>query len=397
MPIQIIDGFQVNTASPIDSRIVASGSAARNAIPYKYEGLRVFDTSDSVPYVYINNNWQSENASGISGAGTVDYIPRYTSSGVIGNSLLYQTGYPTFLVKTVNTGSGADRVIINASTGLVTAQSFSGDGSQITNINATNIASGNLSLNRLTNGSTGWILSGASGQPAYVNPNQITVGTSSVATQSTVTNTTSNTNNYVTFVSNTSGNNQIRVNSTGLLYNPATNVLTTGTVSANGIKFPSTQIPSTDVNTLDDYEEGTWTPGISGLPFPTAPFTYTSDGRYTKIGRVIHINGYIKFTSTPTSCPTPPADYYIDLSGAPFSIPNSSPSVATGTWTLSNSTGTTPLSRILNIIQRGDIIINDQINSNTSRIYISALDPCAQTGGGGIGRVISFSVTVQVV
>lgn len=43
-------GFQVNTALPIDNRIVASGST-RNSIPYKYEGLRVFDTSDSIPYV----------------------------------------------------------------------------------------------------------------------------------------------------------------------------------------------------------------------------------------------------------------------------------------------------------------------------------------------------------
>jgi len=395
MPIQIIDGFQVNTASPIDSRIVASGSAARNAIPYKYEGLRVFDTSDSVPYVYINNNWQSENASGISGAGTVDYIPRYTSSGVIGNSLLYQTGSPTFLVKTVNTGSGADRVIINASTGLVTAQSFSGDGSQITNINATNIASGNLSLNRLTNGSTGWILSGASGQPAYVNPNQITVGTSSVATQSTVTNTTSNTNNYVTFVSNTSGNNQIRVNSTGLLYNPATNVLTTGTVSANGIKFPSTQIPSTDVNTLDDYEEGTWTPGISGLVFP-APFTFTSAGWYTKIGRVIHISGYIKFTSLPMTCPSPPADYYVDLSGAPFSVSNASPSVAVGVWTINNSTGTPVINRIYSSADSGHLIISNQVTGN-SRMYFhgsggNPLDPCVYYT---LGKVISFSITIQ--
>ena len=77
MAIQIVDGFQVNTASPIDNRIVASGSSARNAIPYKYEGLRVFDTSDSVPYVWVNGAWQSENSSGISGAGTTNYLPVY--------------------------------------------------------------------------------------------------------------------------------------------------------------------------------------------------------------------------------------------------------------------------------------------------------------------------------
>jgi hypothetical protein len=138
MAIQIIDGFQVNTALPIDNRIVASGSSARNAIPYKYEGLRVFDTSDSVPYVWVNGAWQSENASGISGAGTTTYFPVYTSSNVLGNSLLYQSGV---LVKTSNTGSGADKVTINASTGLVTA-AFSGNGSLITDISASNITTG---------------------------------------------------------------------------------------------------------------------------------------------------------------------------------------------------------------------------------------------------------------
>jgi len=50
------------------------------------------------------------------------------------------------------------------------------------------------------------------------------------------------------------------------------------------LKFPATQNPSSDVNTLDDYEEGTWTPdllfggGSTGL-------TYASrSGTYTKIG-----------------------------------------------------------------------------------------------------------------
>ena len=57
MPIQIIDGFQLNSSLPIDNRVVASGSVARDAIPYKYEGLRVFDTSDGLPYVWMNNTW----------------------------------------------------------------------------------------------------------------------------------------------------------------------------------------------------------------------------------------------------------------------------------------------------------------------------------------------------
>ena len=52
MSIQIITGFTVNSSTPLDNRIVASGAAARNSIPYKYVGLRVFDTSNNRAYYY---------------------------------------------------------------------------------------------------------------------------------------------------------------------------------------------------------------------------------------------------------------------------------------------------------------------------------------------------------
>jgi hypothetical protein len=36
----------------------------------------------------------------------------------------------------------------------------------------------------------------------------------------------------------------------------------TPSASGSGISFPATQSASTNANTLDDYEEGTWTPTI---------------------------------------------------------------------------------------------------------------------------------------
>jgi hypothetical protein len=53
------------------------------------------------------------------------------------------------------------------------------------------------------------------------------------------------------------------------------------------IAFPATQIASGDANTLDDYEEGTWTPTLTGgTTNPTV--TYGSRaGSYTKIGNVV--------------------------------------------------------------------------------------------------------------
>jgi hypothetical protein len=47
-----------------------------------------------------------------------------------------------------------------------------------------------------------------------------------------------------------------------------------------GVTFPATQVPCSDANTLDDYEEGTWT--------PTNPNAITvGSATYTKVGRLV--------------------------------------------------------------------------------------------------------------
>jgi hypothetical protein len=57
------------------------------------------------------------------------------------------------------------------------------------------------------------------------------------------------------------------------------------------ITFPATQSASADANTLDDYEEGTWTPNQgSGL---TVVGAFSSSGSYTKIGRQVTITGRV--------------------------------------------------------------------------------------------------------
>jgi hypothetical protein len=54
---------------------------------------------------------------------------------------------------------------------------------------------------------------------------------------------------------------------------------------SSGITFPATQVASTNANTLDDYEEGTWTPSVGG----TATYT-VQDGYYVKIGKVVYVS-----------------------------------------------------------------------------------------------------------
>lgn len=64
-------------------------------------------------------------------------------------------------------------------------------------------------------------------------------------------------------------------------------------VSASGqIAFPATQNPSAGANTLDDYEEGSWTPANPNITFTTAV------GRYIKIGRLVIAAFSIVFPAT---------------------------------------------------------------------------------------------------
>ena len=53
------------------------------------------------------------------------------------------------------------------------------------------------------------------------------------------------------------------------------------------IKFPGTQNASTDVNTLDDYEEGTWTPVIGGGGGTSGQTYTTQTGHYVKAGKLV--------------------------------------------------------------------------------------------------------------
>ena len=57
--------------------------------------------------------------------------------------------------------------------------------------------------------------------------------------------------------------------------------------SGSGISFPATQSASSDANTLDDYEEGTFTPTIIGLTTAGTGTYGANNGKYTKIGNVV--------------------------------------------------------------------------------------------------------------
>lgn len=76
------------------------------------------------------------------------------------------------------------------------------------------------------------------------------------------------------------------------------NLYVDGLVNIGGqIQFPTVKNPSTNVNILDDYEEGTWTPTIIGTTI-VGTGTYTSQtGGYTKIGRRVFFECFCEWSA----------------------------------------------------------------------------------------------------
>ena len=91
-------------------------------------------------------------------------------------------------------------------------------------------------------------------------------------------------------------------------------------LAGNGsIKFPGTQGASSDANSLDDYEEGTWTPSLSGASsHPTNSFD-SRGGFYTKIGNRVFWS--MRFSMSGGSAITPGSGT-LSVDGLPFTVRN---------------------------------------------------------------------------
>jgi hypothetical protein len=140
------------------------------------------------------------------------------------------------------------------------------------------------------------------------------------------------------------------------------------------VAFPATAVPSADVNTLDDYEEGTWEAAfVSGVGTITIDPSKKT-GYYTKIGREVFIQGefYISSVSSNTGD--------VNITGLPFTSIGESAAFTINMDNLASAiagyigayitSGTT----VLNIREFGTIgygnDLSDHIDSGT-RVFIS--------------------------
>ena len=110
--------------------------------------------------------------------------------------------------------------------------------------------------------------------------------------------------------------------------------LSGATAPASGIQFPATQVASANNNNLDDYEEGTWTMGVS-FGGASVGVTYGANtGSYTKVGRQVTVTGYCLLTNKGTSVGN------AKLTGLPFTTSASSQQYSTVSLFLTNVTFT---------------------------------------------------------
>lgn len=111
--------------------------------------------------------------------------------------------------------------------------------------------------------------------------------------------------------------------------------LTTGNLvvaSGQGVDFSAT--PGTGTSELlADYEEGNWTPIISSQAGSLT--SYSSAGVYTKVGRVVTLQGFFLITNAGTALS------YANLAGLPFTAMNVTAQAGNGLTVETDNTGNT--------------------------------------------------------
>jgi hypothetical protein len=131
-------------------------------------------------------------------------------------------------------------------------------------------------------------------------------------------------------------------------------------LTSGALKFPATAINSANANTLDDYEEGTWTPVLTDGSNNATNHSNMA-ARYTKIGRMVYIQARL-WTSSLGS-----VSGNISISGLPFTPAN-----------ISNLTGSISVANGQNLSVTAGFNVGLQVLENTTSLLIKLWDG---TGG----------------
>ena len=161
----------------------------------------------------------------------------------------------------------------------------------------------------------------------------------------------------------------------------------TPTTSGVGITFPATQSASTNANTLDDYEEGTFTPTLTGDGFTRTYNTQYTAANYVKVGRVVTINVVMLVSSQ-----TGTYNSAVGSFNLPFSATNVATSMRWGTFVcrMSGVPTNIPISKICTVqLQANNLNVIDFYYYNATT---TTTDNLIDTTGWS-GYQIGFTAT----
>jgi len=179
------------------------------------------------------------------------------------------------------------------------------------------------------------------------------------------------------------GSERMRIDSSGNVLVGKTSATANGgdLQVSSGITFPATQVPKSDANTLDDYEEGTWTPAYSFGTSGSVTQSLTS-GRYTKIGNVVNL--FCRIATSAISSPTG----NVSITGLPFaSASGSNYGVAIG-QAASFASDVLIRAQIEPSVSRIDVVKG---KSNEGAVYLQGSD----FASGSAKNILDLSVTYR--
>jgi hypothetical protein len=337
--ITLSDGRELNVgevvAPDLAERIkVISTMSTNGAIGIKDEGTSISTGVKNINFVgatvTATNSGDDVTVNVSAGTGTVTSVaatvPTFlsvtgspvTTSGTLAISLS-GTALPVVNGGTgVTTSTGTTNVVLSNSPTLVTPVlgaasasslsnsgnlTFTGTGNRITGdfssgtvtnraIFQTSTVNGVSDLSVIPNGTSTQARINLIGDSAATNASTLNMGLFSGGTIASIQSTIIGTGTYLPMTFATGGSERARIDTSGNVLVGVTSTNANGGVLQlkSGITFPATQVSATDVNTLDDYEEGTWTPTFSFSTNGDLSVTYTTQvGSYTKIGNTVRL------------------------------------------------------------------------------------------------------------
>jgi hypothetical protein len=202
---------------------------------------------------------------------------------------------------------------VTSPTSLAGNLTFTGTGNRITgDMNNATVANRLFFQNSVTNGSSQILMmpNGTGTASSFIGYNSSdpanaslaafqVIGSTDVRIQSTI----AGTGTYLPMTFYTGGTETARLSATA-----KTLILSGGNTTANGtgITFPDTwpTHASSNANTLDDYEEGTWNITVSYSGSTSGVVYAARSGYYTKIGNVVTVQGAVSLSSKGTGSGT---------------------------------------------------------------------------------------------